>query len=236
MRKKLLMLAALLSSIVVSACLYEYAEGEPLHYVNCTRIPYISHVNGIRVASATVTEGGARGTFSFSGDVVTNFPISVRISTIQVGSGPAGSTWYGVRAGVFKSGFDLPTFFYSENLGLALQYSCDGGSTWTTAARRRFKNAGQASLDGMIFGSDVIPLSLAAGSSVKLRLLAYVSLSPPLGNFTARENSDNYRIRFERGIGSQSVGVGKVSTLSGFYCDSEFVVSVTIGGNRRGGK
>jgi len=232
--RKFLSAVFLFAAVCASACQFE-------EYSVCAmRIPYISHVNGIQVAQVSDTSGGD-GTccidFAFTEGVSTNLPLTVRVQTAEAASsgfsrplrrsdfeqykttvsGPIFYHWWTTEH-IYNGGISAQTGF--APLRLALYYSIDGGSTWTLAAARRYADFLQQSMEGIVFGRDILPITLRTGTTLQLVLVA--------GSDPDWAYNENSCIRAGgRYLSNRVYGGG-----NGY---GGFEVTVTISGNRRGG-
>jgi hypothetical protein len=229
--KKFLTVLAALAALCVSACLYETTDK-----VHGAVIPYISHVNGNQVASvnqltySNVTR--AYGcTFSHRTGISTNLPLTVRVQTATCLNSSIQDFFEHYSDLAYMRGW---TLFFAESteaadpmyidgshaaVRLDLEFSADGGSTWTLIGRRRFADATQSSINGVIFGRDVLPMTFREGTVLKLRLVATEADTSSYGNYDYHDYAED-------------ASWAAVPSIYGAYI---FEVTVTISGNRRGG-
>ena len=220
--KKALLILAFAATATGLACSFEILPGS-VQYSGAV-FPFISHVNGREVASAVPGRdtGVCYATFTLS-PVSTNMPLTVRVSTVRLGDG--GGRYCGV---LLFHPLTTGGWEYTPAVCMDLEYSGDDGATWTRIARRRFINVGQNSLAGTTFGRDLLPLSFASGTVLRLRLITYI-------NGTG-VNESRFRHNRLSSNGGVIVSLNGIQTLSADDCGFVFEVSVTISGNRRGGR
>ncbi len=227
--KKLLFFFAFFATCMLIACA-SWAPGLPLASIYKTAVPYVSAVNGKPVASCDIDkmyiyhdpesdESVMSGrdpaymtgytildivyTFSFRYAETPRvaFPLTVEVATALDSDAPGNigsrQLWIGNRLAHFYDIDSMPDV--ASLSALAIEYSLDGTS-WQRAAIRYFNRSDQKFARGLVFGDGLLPLSLAEGSEVQLRLLCF---HPGWGFATVKgcmATPENYFMTFNQAL------------------------------------